>query len=191
MDVYHQKYINLSNEEIENRLHAKKDELTIIFNNIPYNSSDTKIRLAVMGCGDKRFVKGHKRIFEETLKKQVEITTFDITLEHLAGEENIIQHDCTFPLSDTSYTFTYTHVLLKFIPIEKQWNVIKNSYDALEINGMAIHVLDKEDYETFDETLPGGYFTVPLKRWIEKLDELGIKHQEIPIKHGIALILLK
>ena len=191
MDKYHQKYADLPDEEIQNKLNIKKEELVTIFKQNPYISSSPRVRLAVMGCGDKRFIRGHKIIFEEVLSKKVEVTTFDITTEHLQGGERVIEHDCTLPLPDGPYTFTYAHVLLKFIPTERQWNILENSIDVLEIGGMAIHVLDKEDYQTTGEKLPNGYFTVPIKRWSAKLQNAGIKYKEIPIRYGLALILFK
>lgn len=191
MDKYHQKFAEQSDAEIQNKLNAKKDELLAIFKQIPFSSGKQTLSLAVLGCGDKRFVKGHKKIFEEVLGKEVEVTTFDITIEHLKGEERIVEHDCTLPIPKGHFTFTYAHVLLKFIPAEKQWDLIKNSYDALEGGGMAIHVLDKKDYESSGEKLPDGYFAVPLERWTEKLKEMGIRYHEIPVKYGLALVLLK
>lgn len=191
MDKYHQKFVDQTDTEIQNKLDAKKDELLEIFKKIPFSSSEQTLSLAVLGCGDKRFVKGHKKIFEEVLRKEIEITTFDITIEHLQGEERIVEHDCTLPIPGGPFTFTYAHVLLKFIPTEKQWDLIKNSYEALETGGMAIHVLDKNDYESSEEKLSDEYFAVPLKRWTEKLQERGIKYQEIPVKYGLALVLLK
>ena len=191
MDTYHQKYASLPDEEIENRLNEKKQELTAIFNQIKFDVNKGVIKIAVLGCGDKRLIKGHKKIFEEILNKTIEIYTFDITIEHLQGEEGVVKHDCTLPLPNLPYAIAYAHVLLKFIETEKQWDLIENSYDALEDNGIAIHVFDKEDYETASEKLSDGYFSVPLNRWINKLGELGIKYQQIPLKYGIALVLIK
>lgn len=191
MDAYHRKYANQSDKEINNRLKEKKNEITEILGNVTFQSEDPLIKLAVLGCGDKRFIKGHKRIFEEVFNKTVEVTTFDITTQHLQGEGKVIEHDCTQPLPVTPYTITYAHVLLKFIEISKQWDLIINSYEALGAGGMAIHILDKADYESKDNKQQEGYFTVPLQRWIEKLDEHKIQHKEVPVQYGIALVLLK
>jgi hypothetical protein len=191
MDTYHQKYASLPDEEIENRLNEKKQELITIFNQIKFDVNREVIKIAVLGCGDKRFIRGHKKIFKEILNKTIEIYTFDITIEHLQGKEGVVKHDCTLPLPNLPYAITYAHVLLKFIETEKQWDLIKNSYNALEVNGIAIHVLDKENYENVSEKPSDGYFSVPLSRWSNKLEELGIKYQQIPLKYGIALVLIK
>lgn len=188
---YHQKYTNYSNEEIENRVKEKRDELLLIFKQMELNTKSDVIKIAVLGCGDKRFIKYHKEIFQEFISQPIEITTFDITIDHLLGSENIIKHDCTLPLPGIPYDITYAHVLLKFVETEKQWNLIKNSYDSLKSGGFAIHVMDKEDYETKEILLPNGQFSVPINRWKEQLDKKGIKYREIPIKYGLAFIILK
>ena len=69
--------------------------------------------------------------------------------------------------------------------------LIKNSYDALKSGGFAIHVMDKEDYETKEILLPNGQFAVPLERWKEQLNQIDAKYKEIPVKYGLAFIILK
>ncbi|HAU65828.1 MAG: hypothetical protein A2017_17610 [Lentisphaerae bacterium GWF2_44_16] len=188
---YHQKYSSLPDEEIAKRANEKRIELVEIFNRLSLSSDSTPIRIAVLGCGDKRFVKHHKDIFQNLLQKPVELTTFDISVDHLNDEEDIIQHDCTLPISNPPYDITFAHVLLKFIETEKQWELIKNSIDALKNGGLAIHVLDKEDYETEGTLLANGQYVVPLERWKQKIKKLGLECKEIPIKYGLALVIQK
>lgn len=188
---YHQKYANYSEEEIQNRVKEKRDELALIFQQVELNIYDEIARIAVLGCGDKRFIKYHKEIFKEFIGKPIELITFDITIDHLEGGENVFKHDCTLSLPKTLFNITYAHVLLKFIKTEKQWDLIKNSYDALKSGGFAIHVMDKEDYETKEILLPNEQFAVPLDKWKEKLNQMNIKYREIPIKYGLAFIILK
>lgn len=187
LSSYHQKYSNYSEEEIQKRVHEKEIELKNIFERVSLETDSEIVKLAVMGSGDKRFVKYHKVIFEKFVNKIVEVTTFDITVEHLAGEENIIKHDCTLPLPLTFFDIAYAHVLLKFIEIDKQWDVIFNSYNALKEGGVAIHVLDKEDYSTKNKT----YADVPIEEYIKRLENFKISYLEIPVKYGMALVLLK
>jgi hypothetical protein len=191
MDEYHRKYASLPNVEVQKRVEEKKQELLVIFSVVPFDKTSELIQLAVMGCGDKRFIKAHERIFSEVLGKSVEVTTFDIKTEHLLEEKRVIKHDCTLPLPGGPYSITYAHVLLKFVETEKQWNVIRNSYDALGPGGMAIHVLDKEDYETKSQKLRNGQYSVPLDRWREMLEKEEIKHKIVPVKYGQALILIR
>lgn len=191
LSPYHQQYINQPDTEIQNRVNEKKQELSAIFIQVQLHTSDDLVRVGVLGCGDKRFIKNHKEIFESLIKKSVEIITFDITIDHLVGEANIIQYDCTLPLPNGPFDITYAHVLLRFIETEKQWDVIINSVDALKRGGLAIHLLDNEDYETKEPKLPNGLFSVPLDKWKTKLDELGIEYKEVSVKYGLALVILK
>lgn len=188
---YHQQFTLKSIDDIQRRIDEKEQELLKIFESVQLSTDSGVVRVAVLGCADKRLIQGHKRIFEKVLNKKVDLTTFDLSVEHMLGEENIVQHDCTLPLPNTPYDITYAHVLLKFIPTEKQLDLIKNSFAALNSGGIAIHVLDKMDYETTGPKLPDGYFTVPLADYKLELDKLNIEYTEVGVKYGIALVLLK
>lgn len=107
------------------------------------------------------------------------------------GEKNVIQHDCTLPLPEGPFDIAYGHVVLRFVETNKQWGFIKNSYDSLRPRGLAIHVLDREDYETEGLRLENGLFTVPLLKWKEHLSKDEIKYVEVPLEYGLALILIK
>jgi hypothetical protein len=131
LSQYHQKYASYLEEEILKRANEKEEELKAIFEKFSLQKDGEIVRLAVMGSGDKRFVEHHKRIFEKFVQHPVEVITFDITIEHLNGENNIFEHDCTIPLPNIPYDITYAHVLLKFIETDKQLDLIMNSYDAL------------------------------------------------------------
>lgn len=192
LSKYHQKYANQPDAEIQNRANEKRQELSAVFGQAQLKTTGKPARIAVIGCGDKRFIKHHKEIFESFIKRPVrKIITFDITIDHLAGEENVIQHDCTLPLPNGPFDITYAHVLLRFIETDKQWDLITNSVNALKSGGLAIHLLDKEDYETKEAKLSNGLFSVPLDRWKTKLDELGIEYKEVPVKYGLAFVILK
>ncbi len=191
LSAYHQKYANQSDEELERRVKVKEEELRTIFEKVKLQTDGETVRVAVLGCGDKRFVKAHKKLFEQFTKKSVELTTFDITIEHLQGEENVIQHDCTLPLLNPPYDITFAHVLLKFIETDKQLGVIKNSYNSLKPGGFAIHIMDNEEIETKEKILPSGQYAVPLQRWKELLNQEGITFSEIPLKYGIAIVVIK
>lgn len=191
LSSYHQKYASYSEEEIFNRGLEKEKELEEIFSKVKPGVAHSEVLIAVLGCGDKRFIPIHKQIFSKLLAKPVKITTFDITVEHLEGGEGVVCHDCTTPLPSGPYDITFAHVLLKFIETEKQWNLIKNSYDALRDGGVAIHVIDKEDYETKSKMLPSGQYSVPLELWKSKLNEIEASFVEVPVKYGLALVIKK
>lgn len=187
LQSYHLKYQSRTDSEIAQRIKAKETELAQIFQSIPTTFAANPIRIAVLGCIDKRYISAHKIIFEKILQKSAIVITFDITTEHLQGAEGVVQHDCTLPLPNPPYEITFGHLLLKFIETEKQWDVLKNSYNALSSDGLAIHILDPEDYQTSGILLPGGGFTVPLQRWEEKLTAEQIPHQKLLIKSGLNL----
>jgi hypothetical protein len=182
MDDYYKKYSSLPDLEIKKRLNEKKEELRIIFSQIEFRLENDPIKIAVLGCADRRLISGHREIFEEVLNKEVEIITFDIATDHLEGETGVVEHDCINPLPGGPFDITYAHILLKFIKKEKQRDVIKNSYEALLKKGIAIHVMDKSNYESGEVTL------VML---IEKLKQNNIEFREIPVKYGKALVLLR
>lgn len=187
---YHRKYADQPDNEIQRRVDTKAEELKEIFEHVSLASNNDTVYVAVLGCGDKRFIKAHKTLFEQITHKQIELVTFDITVEHLLGEENVVQHDCTLPLPNVPYDIIYAHVLLKFIETEKQWDLLMNSYNALSPRGIAIHVLDNEEIESKDAILPNGQYAVPLQRWKDKLKKEKIEYKGIPVKYGLVLVLL-
>lgn len=196
LSTYHQKYASKPNEELELRAQVKEQELAQIFSQTAFISNDDTVRVAVMGCGDKRFVKLHEAIFAKLLQRSIDLHTFDITTEHLLGEQNVFQHDCTVPLPNPPYDITYAHVLLKFISQPQQWHVVENSYDALRAGGVAIHVLDREDYDP-SLTLSDGY-KVDFANIEKCLLERGISYKKMYIQSGpngkiecLALVLSK
>lgn len=187
MDSYHEKYSAQSDAEIQNKVLAKREELEAIFNQLHYQPSGDSLRVAVLGCADKRFVPAHKNLFAELTGKTIELTTFDITIEHMSGEEGVIEHDCTMPIPNPPYDITYAHVILKFIEPDKQWSLVSNSCQALGAGGLAIHVLDTGDYQTKDDQEAD----VDLEAIRIRLQAEGIQFIEVPIKYGIALVLTK
>jgi SAM-dependent methyltransferase len=188
---YHQKYTDQSESELKKKADVKRQELEVIFEKAKKNFDPGQVKIAVLGCGDKRFIRYHREIFESLLATPVEIFTFDITIDHLRGEENVIKHDCTLPLPEGPFDITYGHVVLRFVETDKQWDFIKNSYDSLRPGGMAIHVLDKEDYETKGPKLGNGLFSVPLDKWKQNLTNSGIKYFQVGLDHGLALLISK
>jgi hypothetical protein len=185
---YHKKSQQYSDSEIQERADCKEKELEAVFDKAPLKTGGDVVSVAVLGCIDKRYIRQHKRIFEKLLKRPVELTTFDITIEHLEGGSGVIQHDCTKPLPKGHFDITFAHVFLIFIPTEKQIEVIRNAYQALEKDGLSLFVLDREDYEEPDRDK--GYF-VPLERWEDEMIKEGIDFQYVPNKYGKTLVLSK
>lgn len=184
LSEYHQKFAQQSDNIIDDKLCVKKEELESIFKVMAPAFVVHPIRVAVLGCGDKRFVQKHREIFSELLGGPVALTTFDITIDHLVGESGVIEHDCTVPLPGGPFDIAYAHVLLKFIEPTKQMNVIRNSYNALAAGGIAIHVLDAGDYT-------GQQPVVLLEKYKSQLVAEGVSFKEIPVAFGLALVLCK
>lgn len=191
MSIYHTTYAQKSDEEIQKRIEEKERELVTIFKETSFQTNNNKIKIAVMGCGDKRMVEKQKMLFKKLLRQNIEMYTYDITVEHLKNESNIFQHDCTQTLPHTPYDITYAHVLLKFVETDKQFLVLKNSFDVLNPGGIAIHILDFDEIKSDTIKLPDGYWSVPLKSHKEKLKKAKINYMEIKLNYGIALVLLK
>lgn len=179
---YHQQFKEQSDERIQHKLEIKEQELLTIWKEISRNFDTDPVRIAVLGCGDARFVKGHTRIFEKLLSGSVELTTFDISIEHLEGEERIIQHDCSNALPNAPFSIVYSHALLKFIEPDKQFRVLKHSFNALSKGGVAIHVLDQDEIDQK---------TVDLDVYRKQLQIDEVVFQEISLEYGSALVLLK
>lgn len=204
LSAYHAKHAARSDEEIRRRAIVKEWELKRIFFEIPFSTSNNLVRVGVLGCANNRFVPYHRDIFQRLLGKPIEMITFDIVIEHLAGEAGVVRHDLTTPLPQAGFDILFGHVLLKFIETEKQLDVLVNSYHALKEGGLAIHVFDAEDVETETTKQADGLWSVPLRRWEKELSGQGIRYrvlrwtmdppgEGIPVRgaRGGALILIK
>lgn len=185
LSAYHQKYLNRSPQDLALRIRAKESCLQQVLETINFKAKFNPVKIAIMGCGVKYFVPVYKQIFAKILATSVDITTFDISIEHLQGEEGVVQHDCTLPLPNGPYDISISDILLKFIGTEKQWNVLENSYTVLREGGIAIHYVGNEEGETKDVEL--GYNHVPFARWREEFKKHNINFKEIPIKTGPLL----
>lgn len=186
---YYQEYSQKSDREIFQKLQVKEEELRKIFKQIKSNFNDDEIKVAILGCADVRMIKGHKDIFKKLFNKKVELITFDIDVDHLLGDENVVKHDCSKLLPNLPYDIVYSHVLLKFLNEDKQWQVIMSSFESLKRGGCALHLIDKEDY--FSADLVRENFFVPIDKWENNLRNLKIRYKKIMIKYGLALIIFK
>ena len=176
---YHKKHIVRSDEETNRRIFVKELELKKILSETNYKPEFETVRVAVLGCADKRFVKLHKLVFEKLFKKPVELITFDISTDHLEGEENVVRHDITTPIPNAPFDITFGHVVLKFIETKKQWDVIKNAYNALRSPGLGIFVFDLEDVTTENLIQADGFFSLPIETYKQKLTEENIKFKDL------------
>lgn len=181
LSEYHQQQAAETFGRMLDKVKEKDAELEAVLKAAPIAVTGLA-HVAVLGCGDKRYIPYHQRLFEDHLGTEVDMTTFDITVEHLADAPGVVQHDCTQPLPGGPYDLTFAHVLLKFISVDKQLAVLKNSYAALRSGGIAIHIIDSKEIEAEE---------VPLSMLKEQLAQENIEVNEIPVKYGIALVLRK
>ncbi len=179
---YHQKYINMPQDWVEFGLRAKDAQLKQVFEEINWQPAADAVKIAVLGCADKRFVAGHKQLFKKFLKKEVEVTTFDITTEHLSGAENVVEHDCTKPFPGASFDLIFSHILLKFMPADSQWLVLENSFNALAPGGVALHFMDVQGQTVPTSMIAEGFFQIPLAEFKNRLTEKAIKFQSCIVK---------
>lgn len=184
---YHAKYQSKSDDEIVKRAREKFNELARVFSAAPLDTQSNPVEIAVMGCGDKRFIAHHKDMFARILARDVRVTTFDIEVNHLAGEENVVEHDCSTPLPGGPYDITFGHVVLPFLEPGKQLGMISAGYNALKPGGIQSQVLDPMNYDEESETLPGLH-KVDLKKLKDKVEELGGRVIEVGLDIGIAIV---
>lgn len=139
LSAYHRSKQQRSRERSDALLKEKEEELLRIAELDAYKTEQLS-KIAVLGVADKRHVQGHRDLFSKILGHAVDINTFDIITEHLSGETQVYAQDVTEAIPYGPYDIVYSHVLLKFIPKEKQMRVIDNSVAALKHGGIAIHV---------------------------------------------------
>ncbi|OGL73544.1 hypothetical protein A3E39_00325 [Candidatus Uhrbacteria bacterium RIFCSPHIGHO2_12_FULL_60_25] len=182
--AYHEAYAKKTDADIAHRVHVKELQLRQLFMTLgmPQFSSPT-VRIAVLGCADKRYVSLHEKMFSSLLQKSVAQTTFDITVEHLAGEKGVIQHDATLPLQGGPFEITYSDILMRFIEPAKQIAALKESFDALVPGGLAIHLFGVEDYDPPPNYIPvPGTFRVDLNLLQFELTKMKIPFMELPVR---------
>lgn len=138
---YFKEYANRPQSWVDERERVKKYIVQRIFEITEFMPVSGRVKIAVLGASDKRYIEVHRKIFREALQKNVQVTTFDTDTQHLAGERGIIYHDVATPFPSSQFNLVFSHSLLKFLNPEKQSLVIRNSYNALAKGGIAMHIL--------------------------------------------------
>ncbi|HJV33307.1 MAG TPA: hypothetical protein VJ694_04740 [Patescibacteria group bacterium] len=168
LSAYHEKYARRSDEDIALRAKVKEAGLTEVLAKSGYRAAASPVRVAVLGCAERRFVRHHRDIFARLLGAPVELTTFDITTEHLEGEEGVVRHDIAEPLPGGPFDVAYGDVVLKFLPEGDRLPSLVRAYEALRAPGIVIHILDDED-------------ALPAEAWKAALEARGIACGIVPI----------
>ena len=180
---YHQKQRRLSDQEIERRLNVKSDELAAVFSRVAQPVvSGRPVRVGVLGCADIRYVSGHQKLFASILGLPIDLTTFDITVDHLAGAPGVVQHDCTLPLPDGPFDVLLAHVLLKFLDADGQLALVQNGLHALNPGGVFILVNDQEELT---------YGLIDVKNIKQVVEQSHAAWVESATKYGVAWVIVK
>ncbi|MBT5808285.1 hypothetical protein HOI18_03355 [Candidatus Uhrbacteria bacterium] len=145
---YHQHYVERSDEQIVRRVASKRLEIKEALQQSGFVSKNNPVRVAILGCADKRFVSAYKELFEEALKTDVNLTVFDLTIDHLEGAAGVVQQDITKPLIGGPFDITFAHIVLKFIKPELHLSVFQNAYDVLSDGGLAVFIQGKEELQS-------------------------------------------
>lgn len=168
LSAYHAKYAARTDEDIALRARVKEIGLKEALEKAGYRSVVSPVRVAILGCAERRFVGHHRDIFTRLLRAPVVVTTFDVTIEHLEGETGVIRHDIARPLPGGPYDVAYGDVVLKFLSEGDRVPALLHAYDALRAPGIVIHILDDQD-------------GLPVQDWMRELGSRGIRCESVPL----------
>lgn len=142
LQAHYKEYASQPNEWVENMEITKKSIVKYVIKAMKFKTITESVKVVVLGTSDRRYIPIHKRIFEEILKKSIQMTTFDIDVNHLGGKSrSVVKHDVTKAFPDTPYDIIFSHELMKFLTPEEQIRAMKNSYYALSNHGLAMHIM--------------------------------------------------
>jgi len=176
---HYAEYASRSDELIKDRERAKQSIVKHVINETGFKANKNQVKVAILGASDKRYIAVHKKIFTKLLGKPIKMTTLDVDTEHLGGEsDTIITHDATKPFPNIPYDIVFSHELMKFLSPDEQLIVIKNSYQALEKDGIAMHILHEPSIKGTSQLREWQYRINPDKL-IRQLDSEGISTNKL------------
>lgn len=141
LQQHYLEYAAQSDDWVENMVVTKKSIVAYVIKASNFNTNAKPIRIAVLGASDPRYIKIHERLFEEILRKKIELITLDLDVVHLGGKsKSVIQCDVTkkFP---ASFDVIFSHELMKFLTQNEQLATLMNSFNALNSNGISMHIV--------------------------------------------------
>lgn len=138
---HYKEYASQPDDWVFNMEQTKRSIVAHILDVIRPSNLVEPVKVTILGASDKRYVPIHTRIFSKLLGKKVVLVTLDIDAKHLGGGKDVIEHDVTKPFPNAPQTVIFSHELMKFLTAEEQLKVLKNSYDALGIGGVAMHIM--------------------------------------------------
>lgn len=142
LQAHYKEYASQPDKWVSNMEITKKSIVKYIIEAMTFKPKTESVKVVVLGASDKRYIPIHKRIFEEILKKDIQMNTFDVDVVHLGGKsKSVVEHDVTKTFPNAPYDIIFSHELMKFLTPEEQIQVMKNSYHALSNNGLAMHIM--------------------------------------------------
>lgn len=160
LQQHYQEYAGRPDEHVAKRAAIKLHLVQTVLEASGFKPEADPVKVAVLGASDKRYIPIHRRIFEEVVGKRVDMTTFDLEIEHLARQEGIIEHDITKPFPNTPYDLVFSHELMKFLDQYEQICAIYNAFNALRNGGLAMHIIHA----------PAIFGTADLRSWQYRVD---------------------
>ncbi len=153
-------YASQPDEWVSNMEITKHSIVQHVLNAAPVTALSEPIKVVVLGASDKRYIAIHARVFSDVLGKKVKLSTLDVDTEHLGNGTDVVEHDVTKAFPHAPYAVVFSHELMKFLTKEEQIEVIKNSYDALGVGGVAMHIMHE----------PSIKGTKELRSWQHRVD---------------------
>jgi len=175
---YHE-YASQPDGWVNNMEKTKRSIVKTVLKQVPVGTRSSP-RVVVLGASDRRYIPIHKRIFSELLGQYVEMITFDLDRQHL-GTAGVVKHDVTKPFPNGQYSLIFSHELMKFLTEEEQILTIKNSYDALQAGGVAMHIMHEPSIRGTKELRSWQYRVSPSKL-VSTLKSSGILSQIIELE---------
>lgn len=173
LEAHYAEYAGQPDSWVRNMEGTKKSIFMHVLESMGFSITSDTVKVAILGASDERYIPIHQRILEEVLGKTVQMTTLDIDIKHLGNGKGVVQHDVTQPFPNTPYDIVLSHALMKFLSPDEQFQVIKNSYDALSENGLTMHIMHPPELEGTSE-LRSWQHRVNPNSLVEKLKEIGI-----------------
>ena len=182
LQAHYKEYASQSDAWVRNMAVTKRSIMRYVLASTelqsPIQSAILPVRIAVLGASDKRYIPIHERIFSDLLHRNVQVTTFDIDLEHLAGSPGAMEHDVTRPFPNPPYKIVFSHELMKFLTPEEQLQAMKNSYGALAYTGLAMHIMHAPSIKGTSELRAWQYRVNP-DVLLEQLQRDGIPSKKV------------
>ncbi len=159
LQSHYREYAAQPEEWVANMAATKKSIVKCVVEELNYHPRE-KVRVAVLGASDKRYLSIHEKIFCEVFCQPVEVVTYDLDSKHLKDAGNVVEHDVTEPFPQTGFSVVFSHELLKFLTPSEQVQALRNAYHALQTGGIAMHVVHA----------PSLYGTAELREWQYRVD---------------------